>query len=67
MECKRNKIPNDEEEKMRRKRRQKEEGEIAWKVTEIGGVKLIWGSRLKGAPKGEGCGSSDSEEGQSVS
>ena len=43
------------------------EGEIAWKKTEIGRVKLIWGSRLKSAPQREGRGNSDSEEGQSVS
>ena len=39
------------------------EGEIARKETEIGGVKRIWGSRLKGVTQREGRGSS---EGQSV-
>ena len=43
------------------------EGEIARKETEIGGMKRIWCSRLKGVPQREGCGSSDSEEVQSVS
>ena len=42
------------------------DGETAKKETETGGVKRIWGSRLKGAPTREGCGSTDSEEGRSV-
>ena len=33
---------------------------------QTGGVKRIWGSRLKSAPQKEGCGSSDSED-QSIS
>ena len=36
------------------------DGEIARKETETGGVKRIWGSRLKSAPPREGRGSSDS-------
>ena len=50
-----------------RERRRESEGEIAWKETEIGGVKRIWGSRSKSVPQREGRGSSDSVEGQSVS
>ena len=50
-----------------RERDAESEGEIAWKETEIGGVKRIWGSRLGSAPQREGLGSSDSEEGRSVS
>ena len=41
--------------------------EIARKEAEIGGVNRVWGSRIKGVPQREGRGSSDSEEGQSVS
>ena len=43
------------------------DGEIVRKETETGKVKRIWGSRLKSVPQREGCGSLDSEEGQSVS
>ena len=43
------------------------DGEIARKGTETVGVKCIWGSQLKSAPQREGRGSSESEEGQSVS
>ena len=41
--------------------------EIAWKETESSGVKRIWGSQLKSKPQKEGYGSSDSEEGHSMS
>ena len=44
-----------------RERDTESEGEIARKETEIGGVKRIWGSRLKGVPQREGRGSSDSK------
>ena len=50
-----------------RERDTESEEEIACKETEIGGVKRIWGRRLKGAPQRKGRGSSESEEGQSVS
>ena len=50
----------------REERDAESEGEIAWKETEIGGVKRIWGSRLKSAPQREGRGRSDSEEGWSM-
>ena len=57
---------NDKDSARTRERDAVREGEIAWKETEIGGVKRIWGSRLKGAPPREGRGSSDREEGWSV-
>ena len=50
-----------------RDRDDESEGEIGRKETEIGGVKRIWGSRLKSVPQREERVSSVSSEGQSVS
>ena len=36
--------------------RRERESESAWEEPEIGGVKRVWGSRLKGAPQREGRG-----------
>ena len=44
-----------------------EEGEIAWKETEISGVKRISGSRSRNESRRKGRDISDREEGQSVS